>query len=198
MVTGWPHRIFYICYFTFSLSFLSTTPSTYFNNMKRLHSTLQPLLTPLMVDYLSCHSIGDGLLNFFPDNPNKNVSVINYLCLFERRRTVPYGMSSYRGLQRIRREVGKRSKDEEVKSQRCACAVPDDPECWLFCQSRSVWLKHFYSRTDDRRPRYSRRTVEALPRRAFHLLADEEAWPDLTLNHNQFKMSGCGLLRLVF
>lgn len=64
----------------------------------------------------------------------------NYLCLFEfGRRTVPYGMSGYRAPQRIRREVVKATKDQEAKSQRCACAVPDDPECQLFCQSRSVW-----------------------------------------------------------
>ena len=70
----------------------------------------------------------------------------NYLCLSGyRRRTVPYGMSSYRGPQRLRREVVKTSKDREAKSQRCACAVPGDPECQLFCQSRSVGAFTLYN-----------------------------------------------------
>uniref|UniRef100_A0A672YSP3 Endothelin-3 n=1 Tax=Sphaeramia orbicularis TaxID=375764 RepID=A0A672YSP3_9TELE len=52
-------------------------------------------------------------------------------------RTVPYGMSSYQGSQRIRRAVGR--QNERAKSQRCLCAVVDaDPECTDFCLSRSV------------------------------------------------------------
>ncbi|KAM7412146.1 hypothetical protein PAMA_021888 [Pampus argenteus] len=52
-------------------------------------------------------------------------------------RTVPYGMSSYRGPQRIRRAVGGRSAErEEAKTQRCMCAVLEaDPECHDFCLS---------------------------------------------------------------
>ncbi|XP_029993817.1 endothelin-3b [Sphaeramia orbicularis] len=52
-------------------------------------------------------------------------------------RTVPYGMSSYQGSQRIRRAVGR--QNERAKSQRCLCAVVDaDPECTDFCLSRPL------------------------------------------------------------
>uniref|UniRef100_A0A8C2Z0Y9 Endothelin-3 n=1 Tax=Cyclopterus lumpus TaxID=8103 RepID=A0A8C2Z0Y9_CYCLU len=53
--------------------------------------------------------------------------------------TVPYGMSSYRGPQRIRRAVGGQASDrKEAKTQRCICAVQDaDPECHHFCLLRS-------------------------------------------------------------
>ncbi|XP_037336978.2 endothelin-3b [Pungitius pungitius] len=52
-------------------------------------------------------------------------------------RTVPYGMSSYRGSQRSRRAVSRRATDhEEAKTQRCFCAVRDaDPQCRDFCLS---------------------------------------------------------------
>ncbi|KAL7837793.1 hypothetical protein SRHO_G00275040 [Serrasalmus rhombeus] len=46
-------------------------------------------------------------------------------------RTVPYGMSSYRGSQRVRRSVagGK-------EAQRCACALETDSACSSFCTKR--------------------------------------------------------------
>ncbi|KAM3618180.1 uncharacterized protein V6R79_016718 [Siganus canaliculatus] len=53
-------------------------------------------------------------------------------------RTVPYGMSSYRGLQRIRRAVGGRATENEgAKIQRCVCAalLHTDTECHDFCLS---------------------------------------------------------------
>ncbi|XP_040915936.1 endothelin-3b isoform X2 [Toxotes jaculatrix] len=52
-------------------------------------------------------------------------------------RTVPYGMSSYRGPQRIRRAiVGQTTEHEGAKTQRCICVVLDtDPECRDFCLS---------------------------------------------------------------
>ncbi|XP_059189014.1 endothelin-3b [Centropristis striata] len=52
-------------------------------------------------------------------------------------RTVPYGMSSYRGPQRIRRAVSGRATDHDgAKTQRCVCAVHDaDPQCHGFCLS---------------------------------------------------------------
>uniref|UniRef100_A0A3B4YT34 Endothelin-3 n=1 Tax=Seriola lalandi dorsalis TaxID=1841481 RepID=A0A3B4YT34_SERLL len=55
-------------------------------------------------------------------------------------RTVPYGMSSYRGPQRIRRAaVGPPAEPEGAKTQRCICVVLDgDPQCQDFCLSRSV------------------------------------------------------------
>ncbi|KAJ4934019.1 hypothetical protein JOQ06_006827 [Pogonophryne albipinna] len=51
------------------------------------------------------------------------------------QRTVPYGMSSYRGSQRVRRAVtGQATEREGAKTQRCICAVLDaDPECQDFC-----------------------------------------------------------------
>ncbi|XP_075958394.1 endothelin-3b, partial [Anarhichas minor] len=51
--------------------------------------------------------------------------------------TVPYGMSSYRGSQRIKRAVSGEATDrEEAKTQRCICAALDaDPECHDFCLS---------------------------------------------------------------
>ncbi|XP_053173915.1 endothelin-3b [Scomber japonicus] len=55
-------------------------------------------------------------------------------------RTVPYGMSSYRGPQRIRRAIGGQSAEHEgAKTQRCVCAVLGaDPECHDFCLSSPV------------------------------------------------------------
>ncbi|XP_028266076.1 endothelin-3-like [Parambassis ranga] len=55
-------------------------------------------------------------------------------------RTVPYGMSSYRGSQRKRRAVGERpSQRVGATSPRCICVVIDtDPECYKFCQSSTV------------------------------------------------------------
>ncbi|KAJ8360879.1 hypothetical protein SKAU_G00174040 [Synaphobranchus kaupii] len=52
-------------------------------------------------------------------------------------RTVPYGMSSYRGSQRVRRSaeggaIGLRG----AGSQRCVCAVQVDLECSSFCTAR--------------------------------------------------------------
>ncbi|XP_051532551.1 endothelin-3 isoform X2 [Myxocyprinus asiaticus] len=43
-------------------------------------------------------------------------------------RTVPYGMSSYRGSQRARR-----SAEGDRGGQRCACASQRDRECMAFC-----------------------------------------------------------------
>ncbi|XP_063743602.1 endothelin-3b isoform X2 [Eleginops maclovinus] len=53
----------------------------------------------------------------------------------DKERTVPYGMSSYRGPQRVRRAVsGQATEHEGAKTQRCICAVRDaDPECQDFC-----------------------------------------------------------------
>lgn len=55
-------------------------------------------------------------------------------------RTVPYGMSSYRGLQRSRRAArGRPSEREEPSTPRCVCVVTDgDPECRDFCLSSSL------------------------------------------------------------
>ncbi|XP_005155737.1 endothelin-1 [Danio rerio] len=44
-------------------------------------------------------------------------------------RTVPYGMSSYRGSQRARRNAG---------GQRCTCALHSDQDCTSFCSKRST------------------------------------------------------------
>ncbi|KAJ8385329.1 hypothetical protein AAFF_G00190450 [Aldrovandia affinis] len=52
-------------------------------------------------------------------------------------RTVPYGMSSYRGSQRVRRSAeGRAGGLRGAGSQRCACAVQNDPECSSFCMAR--------------------------------------------------------------
>ncbi|KAM8863972.1 endothelin-3b [Spinachia spinachia] len=53
-------------------------------------------------------------------------------------RTVPYGMSSYRGSQRSRRAVSRQATDhKEAETQRCICSVPDaDLHCRDFCLSR--------------------------------------------------------------
>nr|XP_057940748.1 endothelin-3b isoform X2 [Doryrhamphus excisus] len=57
-------------------------------------------------------------------------------------RTVPYGMSSYQGAQRLRRAVtGQPSEHEQTNTQRCVCASLDaDPECHQFCQPSSPRL----------------------------------------------------------
>lgn len=102
--------------FVFQLSFLS-------------HQALPTPLTAL----LCCLCIDTQII---ADMCQKSHS---YLCCFDLcRRLVPYGMSSYRGPQRIRREVANAAKDKEAESWRCACARPADPECQRFCQSRSV------------------------------------------------------------
>ncbi|XP_077434286.1 endothelin-3b [Vanacampus margaritifer] len=55
-------------------------------------------------------------------------------------RTVPYGMSSYQGAQRIRRAVAGRSSEHEQRdNQRCMCAsLDEDLACHHFCQSSSL------------------------------------------------------------
>ncbi|KAM9752360.1 endothelin-3b [Menidia menidia] len=51
-------------------------------------------------------------------------------------RTVPYGMSSYRGSQRPRRAVGGGLTKHDGPKTRCICAVADsDLECHNFCLS---------------------------------------------------------------
>ncbi|XP_026224246.1 endothelin-3b [Anabas testudineus] len=69
-------------------------------------------------------------------------------------RTVPYGMSSYQGLQRIRRSVGGQlTKREGTKTQRCICVVLDiDPECHDFCLSRTLHTVPIRSRSLHRVP----------------------------------------------
>ncbi|KAM6924603.1 endothelin-3-like [Xenentodon cancila] len=54
-------------------------------------------------------------------------------------RTVPYGMSSYRGQQRRRRAVGGRTSERDgPNTPRCICVVADkDAECQDFCLSNS-------------------------------------------------------------
>ncbi|KAG7478089.1 hypothetical protein MATL_G00076640 [Megalops atlanticus] len=54
-------------------------------------------------------------------------------------RTVPYGMSSYRGSQRVRRSVqgGADGQRRQAESRRCACTVWNDLECSHFCMARS-------------------------------------------------------------
>ncbi|XP_077453953.1 endothelin-3b [Stigmatopora argus] len=54
-------------------------------------------------------------------------------------RTVPYGMSSYQGAQRVRRAVVEQLSDQEQQnSPRCICVSLDaDPECHHFCQPSS-------------------------------------------------------------
>ncbi|KAL4646380.1 endothelin-3 isoform X1 [Arapaima gigas] len=50
-------------------------------------------------------------------------------------RTVPYGMSSYRGLQRSRRSGGGLKNDHPcLEPQRCSCSDPVDSECSSFCK----------------------------------------------------------------
>uniref|UniRef100_A0A671R198 Endothelin-3 n=1 Tax=Sinocyclocheilus anshuiensis TaxID=1608454 RepID=A0A671R198_9TELE len=46
-------------------------------------------------------------------------------------RTVPYGLSSYRGSQRVRR-----SAKGSVGGQRCVCALHSDQQCTAFCSQR--------------------------------------------------------------
>ncbi|XP_035502138.1 endothelin-3b isoform X1 [Scophthalmus maximus] len=52
-------------------------------------------------------------------------------------RTVPYGMSSYQGPQRIRRAVvGQPTEHQWAKTQRCTCVLDADPKCHDFCLLR--------------------------------------------------------------
>ncbi|XP_050978950.1 endothelin-3 [Labeo rohita] len=46
-------------------------------------------------------------------------------------RTVPYGLSNYRGSQRVRR-----SAEGSVGGQRCMCSLHSDQECKTFCSQR--------------------------------------------------------------
>ncbi|XP_074538052.1 endothelin-3b [Halichoeres trimaculatus] len=60
-------------------------------------------------------------------------------------RTVPYGISSYRGPQRIRRDADIQSPKSEAV-QRCVCTVPDsDSECNNFCLSSPLQKVHIKS-----------------------------------------------------
>ncbi|XP_026188632.1 endothelin-3b [Mastacembelus armatus] len=61
-------------------------------------------------------------------------------------RTVPYGMSSYRGPQRVRRAVGGQPVEHEgAKSPRCICAELDtDTECRDFCLSSPVQIRSLH------------------------------------------------------
>ncbi|XP_073679812.1 endothelin-3b [Garra rufa] len=56
------------------------------------------------------------------------------------QRTVPYGMSSYRSPQRLRRSSGK----EGMVLHRCACADYSDAQCYNFCNA-----EHRMCRTED-------------------------------------------------
>ncbi|XP_076019602.1 endothelin-3b [Genypterus blacodes] len=52
-------------------------------------------------------------------------------------RTVPYGMSSYRGHQRLRRAAGRPAGRISADAQRCVCAeLEADAACLRFCESR--------------------------------------------------------------
>uniref|UniRef100_A0A667X4Q0 Endothelin-3 n=1 Tax=Myripristis murdjan TaxID=586833 RepID=A0A667X4Q0_9TELE len=53
-------------------------------------------------------------------------------------RTVPYGMSTYQGPQRLRRAVaGLAISHEATRPQRCVCAEPEvDTGCHNFCQTK--------------------------------------------------------------
>ncbi|XP_023693367.1 endothelin-3 isoform X2 [Paramormyrops kingsleyae] len=52
-------------------------------------------------------------------------------------RTVPYGMSSYRSPQRMRRSPGGPPTDPRAAwFPRCACTSQSDPECGRFCTAR--------------------------------------------------------------
>ncbi|KPP65720.1 hypothetical protein Z043_115846 [Scleropages formosus] len=53
------------------------------------------------------------------------------------RRTVPYGMSSYRGPQRVRRSAaGGAVGRMGAEPPRCSCTAQSDLECHRFCSSR--------------------------------------------------------------
>ncbi|XP_012728907.2 endothelin-3b isoform X1 [Fundulus heteroclitus] len=54
-------------------------------------------------------------------------------------RTVPYGMSNYRGPKRRRRDAAAApaTEGDQPQTPRCICAVTDaDPECQRFCLAR--------------------------------------------------------------
>ncbi|XP_029912370.1 endothelin-3b [Myripristis murdjan] len=55
-------------------------------------------------------------------------------------RTVPYGMSTYQGPQRLRRAVaGLAISHEATRPQRCVCAEPEvDTGCHNFCQTNPL------------------------------------------------------------
>ncbi|XP_034447040.1 endothelin-3b [Hippoglossus hippoglossus] len=64
-------------------------------------------------------------------------------------RTVPYGMSSYQGPQRIRRAVvGRPTERQGAKTQRCICVLDADPKCQDFCLSSP--LQTVPARSQDR------------------------------------------------
>ncbi|XP_046881645.1 endothelin-3 [Hypomesus transpacificus] len=50
--------------------------------------------------------------------------------------TVPYGMSNYRGSERVRRATQTGSGGKQAKSQRCVCALQSDTACSSFCKDR--------------------------------------------------------------
>ncbi|XP_017571401.2 endothelin-3b, partial [Pygocentrus nattereri] len=61
-------------------------------------------------------------------------------------RTVPYGMSSYRGSQRVRRSSGVVSTER----QRCSCTDCKDAQCHKFCTTRRVHQRNHSGLKTDR------------------------------------------------
>ncbi|KAI4881917.1 hypothetical protein NFI96_021093, partial [Prochilodus magdalenae] len=56
-------------------------------------------------------------------------------------RTVPYGMSSYRGSQRVRRSSGMAATER----QRCTCTERNDAQCHRFCEARRVHQRNNFA-----------------------------------------------------
>ncbi|XP_063815445.1 endothelin-3 isoform X1 [Pseudophryne corroboree] len=69
--------------------------------------------------------------------PIKNTSSpTNFTRVVDWRRTVPYGLSSYRGSVREKRAVEKRRMSLRSPS-RCSCTDPRDQHCGSFCKDRT-------------------------------------------------------------
>ncbi|CAL8323922.1 unnamed protein product [Merluccius merluccius] len=76
------------------------------------------------------------------------------------RRIVPYGMSSYRGLQRLKRAAGAASRDpgeeeEGGAAQRCICTgLKSDHQCRNFCQSKQSGAPEVRAQDDHLNPTF--------------------------------------------
>ncbi|KAG9269472.1 endothelin-3b [Astyanax mexicanus] len=66
-------------------------------------------------------------------------------------RTVPYGMSSYRGSQRVRRSSGGAAA---VEHQRCTCRDQNDTRCHNFCETRCNHQRNSHDDLNTERASY--------------------------------------------
>ncbi|XP_035243133.1 endothelin-3 [Anguilla anguilla] len=126
----------------------SRLEATQFDKLSSTHSTVQPVGSP--EPPIGEDSYCELCETSKPRRRSKRCTCYTYKdkeCVYychldiiwinTPERTVPYGMSSYRGSQRVRRSAeGGASRLRGAGSHRCVCAVQVDLECSSFCMAR--------------------------------------------------------------